>query len=71
VGGMVAELAAAAADVVGAGDVAAACAPVEVGGAVGVPVLWQPPSSTALATAALHRTRGFQRVMPAPTQPQH
>ena len=67
----VAEVAAAAAEVVGAGDGAAARVPVDAGGAVGVPVLWQPPSSTAPATAALHRTPGVQRVMPAPTPPRH
>ena len=49
---------------VGAGDVAAASAPVDAGGAAGVSVLWQPLSSTAPTSATVGRTPGVQRVMP-------
>ena|SRR5829696_1794234 len=64
--GLLAEVLLAAPDVVGAGDVVAASAAVDPGGAVGVPVLWQPPNSIAPATAAVSGTRGVQRVMPTP-----
>src|SRR5215207_537923 len=64
--GLLADLAVGAPEVVGAGDVAAASAPVDAAGAVGVPVLWQPPSSTAPASATVGRTRVVQRVMLAP-----
>jgi hypothetical protein len=64
--GLLAEFLVGAPEVVGAGEVAAAPAPVDADGGAGVPVLWQPLSSTAPATATVGRTRGVQRVMPAP-----
>ena len=64
--GLFAELLVGVPRVVGAGDVAAASAPVDPGGAAGVPVLWQPLSSTAPANATVGRTRGVQRLMPRP-----
>lgn len=63
-----AELGVGAAEVVGVGDMAAASAAVEAGGAAGVPVLWQPLSSTAPANATVGRTRGVQRVTPRPAR---
>jgi hypothetical protein len=63
--GLFAEVLVGAAEVVGAGDVAAWSAPVDAGGAADVPVVWQPLSSTA-AAATVGRTRGVQRVMPCP-----
>jgi hypothetical protein len=68
--GLFAELLVGAARVVGmvvdAGDVAAASAPVDAGGAAGVPVAWQPLNSTAPASATVGRTRVIGPVMPCP-----
>ena len=63
--GLFAELAVGADKVVGAGagDVAAASAPVDAGGAAGASVLWQPLSSTAPTNTTVGRTRGVRRVM--------
>ena len=59
--GRLAGLVVAAPDVVDAGAVVAASAPIDAGGAVGVPVLWQPPSSSAPATATAGGIRGVDR----------
>src|SRR5215204_520339 len=63
-----AELLAGAREVVGAAEVAAVRAPVDAGGAAGVPALWQPLSSTAPARPTIGRTREVRPLTPRPAR---